>query len=263
MKRISGMLAITALMASAGPLAAAAPPKAATPASAPKAVAAQSDCAPLLATGQTKGIKFGKDAKKTGLIGAIGGAVVGGIFALSTSDDENKTGDVAQGVAIGAAVGGAVGVGIGQIAEKRRAAFESESAYLACEINYADEELALREKQVAAAELELAAAKSEAEVLRAKIAANQAKAKELRALSNSWKKKIEQLDRELEAWDQQIQYFNALASRTEAAPGESTKALAKRRQELARKKGALQTQYNRLAGIRDEYIVQRNVVGKG
>lgn len=236
----------------------------ATPlAAAPPAQTQESACAPLLATGQSKGIKFGKDAKKTGLLGAIGGAVLGGVIALTSSDDENKTGDVAQGMAIGAALGGAVGVGIGQIAEKRRAAFESESAYLACEINYAEEELALREKQVVAAELDLASAKSEAALLRAKIAANQAKAKELRMLSNSWKKKIEQYDRDLEAWGEQIQYFNALASRTEAKPGESAKALAQRRQQLARKKGDLQTRYNRLAAVRDEYIVQRNSLAVG
>jgi uncharacterized protein (DUF3084 family) len=222
-----------------------------------------SACAPLLATGQQKGIKFGKDAKKTGLFGAILGGVAGAVIAATTSNDRNKAGDMAQGAAIGAALGGAVGVGIGQIAENRRAAFESESAYLACEISYAEEELARRELQAVAAEQDLAAAISEAAALRADIAANQAKAKELKALSSKWKKKIEQYDADLDAWKQQIEYFDTLASRTNDKPGDNSKALAKRHQELARRKGDLQTRYNRVAFVRDELIVQRNKIGKG
>lgn len=223
---------------------------------------ADSKCAPLLDAGGSKGIKFGKDSKKTGLFGAVVGAAAGAFIAARKSKDKDKTGDIAQGVAIGAAAGGAIGVGIGQIAENRRAAFESESAYLDCEISYAEQELAEREEQTLAAEQDLAEAKAEADDLRARIAANEAKNKELKKLRKRWKKKIEKYDADLAAWQEQIDYLDLLAKREASTSSDSVKALAKRRQALAAKKGELQDRYNRLAFVRDEFVVQSNALQK-
>lgn len=215
-----------------------------------------SSCDSLVDSGQSRGLKFGKDAKKTTGIGALAGGVIGGLLGRATArEGEDRDSATLKGAVIGGTLGGAAGLAVGQVAERRRSAFESESAYLDCEISNAEMLIEQRNAELEAAKAQYKATLAEIEAMNAKIAANTASKRELKALRKKIDAQIASYDAQMGECKKEIEYFELVSGRKEAGSRESPAALKRKRQQLAQKRGELQTRYSQLARLKDDTML--------
>ena len=200
-------------------------------------------CEPLSRKGQSTGLSFNADVGKTTAVGAAAGGLLGAFVG-----NNSGKGDAQQGALIGAALGRAIGFGVGQVASKRRKAFQSESAYLDCEIETARTMIAEKDASLAAADAELAATEAEVDAAVAANNAGQAQAESLAALRSKIATRLEQQKAGLETAQKEIDYFDSVLKQ-KAGRGEDADALAVRKQSLMTEREALSVRYTELARI--------------
>jgi outer membrane lipoprotein SlyB len=219
---------------------------------APVAHAGPCDVAQVQATTQSR--KTQDVVKSTGW-GAIAGGLAGGIIGNNVGE-----GDAQTGAAIGAVLGGAGGFLVGQEAANRRERFETESAYLECQIETANKSLAAQQSQIDIAKAELAATLQEVAELNVRAAAGNATTRELRAKRQSLKEDLERYDVQLTDMNKQLAFYAQLEAGGGNTASDDPQVLAMRRQELSGTRLLLEAKYNELNQIRDETQLAMNSV---
>lgn len=219
---------------------------------APVAHAGPCDVAQVQATTQSR--KTQDVVKSTGW-GAFAGGLAGAVIGNNIGE-----GDAQTGAALGALVGGGAGYIVGQEAAKRRDRFETESAYLECQIETANKTLAAQQSQIDIAKAELAATQQEVADLNARAAAGKATARELRAKRQALKEDLERYDVQLTDMNKQLAFYAELETGGGSTASDDPQVLAMRRQELSGTRVLLEARYNELNQIRDETQLAMNSV---
>ncbi|MBI1187442.1 MAG: glycine zipper 2TM domain-containing protein [Alphaproteobacteria bacterium] len=200
---------------------------------------------------QASGISFGGDAVVSTVTGAILGAALGAVIGNNTG-----SGDARRGAVTGAVVGAGAGFLLGQVAAQRRQAFQSQSAYLDCEIEASTQLLAQRDAEVLAAQQQLEISQREVAEMQARIQADTATRNEIRALRNRLNAEVRGIDQQIANCQREMDYMQHVS---ELPPeGGDAQTLQVQRQQLAARRAELQTRFDELNRVKQETQMASN-----
>lgn len=192
-----------------------------------------------------------QDVVKSATTGAVLGGLAGGLLG---SRSKSK-GDVAKNAAIGSAIGGLIGGMAGKEAADRRQEYTTQSAFLDCEINYVQGEIAHRETVISNAESERQASLAKIEEIKDLIDQNLATEQELQAIKVSLEGTVAALNSEIVLTSSDIEKIDGMTPEIKPLEGESEEELLIRRNQLAEQRNALFAQYQGLINVRDQMMV--------
>lgn len=204
---------------------------------------AQSPCATVAENVQ----KSGNDTAKTAAAGAVIGGIAGGLFGKKKNSNQT-----AKNAALGAVIGGVAGAAIGQVASNRRHTYQTEAAYLECEIGETNRQIADRQQKINAGRAQLSSYKNQADTLRGQHATGQANLDDIRTLRAILQSIVSDYEMTMTSMDTEIQYLQSVVDSATPMQNEDVASLEARKTELTNQVASLRTQYQTMAGLRND-----------